>query len=695
MVMRPAPRPPLLLLVLVLAAPNRATGSSEANGHLCTELEPLDLLAESLATPVAGDLPRGVTVVQEGGVRGARLSPRRAPHEPWPGGTRQHGGGRHLSFPAARIFTHCHRFPEEFSVVVTLAADTRKTSQARQTLLALVHEGTGAVRLALHVSPTKLLFEFSPGDPGGTGRHLVSFAGVRVLDAAWHTLVMSVAGDGATLAVDCGVPVLAEMETTFPSQMSVHRATFYVGNRRRSKGTFTGLLRQLVLLPGADATHMLCPSPDPQTAALRIPPALALIPPGPPRSRTPFETDLRITLGGTPRCDGGFAGRVWFDARKKSLRLCNGTHWASLFRAGERLNYIDDHQNLVANSGTRDIEVFEIKNVGVFAAVASDDANAGSIIFKWSNGTFQTYQVIQTNKAEKWEFFTIAKDSYLAVANLGSDASGQEFSVVYKWNRRQRLFVPYQRIVTHSARDWESFRIGGETYLAVANHAKDQNLLTDSVIYKWNCHERRFDEFQRVPTAGAYDWEFFRVGAFSFLAVANTYDGASTRVESRVYVLQTGSFVFFQAIETCGATDWEAFTIEGRTFLAVANGVNFGPHIMNTSEYAINSTIYELNVAELMFVKFQDILTYSATDWEFFTVGDEKYLIVANSFDGSSYSLNSVIYRWQGYERFVPVHRLPTVACADWEKAVIGDQRYLLYSNAHDKVSKVLRLNVS
>lgn len=36
---------------------------------------------------------------------------------------------------------------------------------------------------------------------------------------------------------------------------------------------------------------------------------------------------------------------------------------------------------------------------------------------------------------------------------------------------------------------------------------------------------------------------------------------------------------------------------------------------------------------------------FSALDWEFFTIGDEKFLVVANSHDGSSYSLNSVVYR--------------------------------------------------
>ena len=34
-----------------------------------------------------------------------------------------------------------------------------------------------------------------------------------------------------------------------------------------------------------------------------------------------------------------------------------------------------------------------------------------------------------------------------------------------------------------------------------------------------------------------------------------------------------------------------------------------------------------------------------AVDWEFFTVGTQSFLVVANSYNGTSYSLKSVIYR--------------------------------------------------
>lgn len=132
------------------------------------------------------------------------------------------------------------------------------------------------------------------------------------------------------------------------------------------------------------------------------------------------------------------------------------------------------------------------------------------------------------------------------------------------------------------------------------------------------------------------------------------------------------------------------FQIGSRVFLVVANGHRFqgnGP-----SQYTINSTIYELDMSGRMFVRFQDIVTYryscefhrfylrdsctntdfliifvvedicshlnlsslylmifilsSAVDWEFFSLGEEYFLVVANSYNGESYSLNSILYRY-------------------------------------------------
>ena len=72
-----------------------------------------------------------------------------------------------------------------------------------------------------------------------------------------------------------------------------------------------------------------------------------------------------------------------------------------------------------------------------------------------------------------WITRTLSRSSpqiFLAVANFEPNEKGQEFSVIYKWSQRRRRFAPYQRVLTHGARDWEAFEVSGEHFLAVANH---------------------------------------------------------------------------------------------------------------------------------------------------------------------------------------------------------------------------------
>lgn len=67
---------------------------------------------------------------------------------------------------------------------------------------------------------------------------------------------------------------------------------------------------------------------------------------------------------------------------------------------------------------------------------------------------------------------------FLAVANFGPNERGQEFSVIYKWSPRKLKFTLYQRIATHSARDWEAFKVDGEYFLVVANHREGRTHVT-------------------------------------------------------------------------------------------------------------------------------------------------------------------------------------------------------------------------
>uniref|UniRef100_A0AAY5F0G5 Thrombospondin-type laminin G domain and EAR repeats a n=1 Tax=Electrophorus electricus TaxID=8005 RepID=A0AAY5F0G5_ELEEL len=404
------------------------------------------------------------------------------------------------------------------------------------------------------------------------------------------------------------------------------------------------------------------------------------------------SAQVRVMLGPTKVCSQMEQGQLWLDTLKKGLFLCDGTHWLPVLQEKERLDYVDDYQDLHTSSETLDIELFQIPGAGLFAAMAHRAATPGSSLYRWNNGSFQLYQNISMLRAHSWRHVTIGRQVFLAVSNAMHPAEGQrEQSVIYKWSVRKRKFVHYQTLHTHSARDWEAFHISNDTFLAVANHRTEAgNHNIESVIYKWNPSTSIFEVNQTLPTSGAYDWEFFTVGTYHFLAVANAFDGSSTYIDSSIYVWFEGAFQDFQTIRTCGATDWEMFQIGNRVFLAVANGHMLYNH--GQSLYAINSTIYELDMSTKMFLKFQDIITYSAVDWEFFTLGDEHFLVVANSYDGSSYSLNSVIYRWQGYEGFVPAHWLPTIGCSDWEFFTCAEGSYLMYSSAKTSLSKVFKL---
>nr|XP_046260657.1 thrombospondin-type laminin G domain and EAR repeat-containing protein-like [Scatophagus argus]XP_046260658.1 thrombospondin-type laminin G domain and EAR repeat-containing protein-like [Scatophagus argus] len=660
-----------LLLTWVLLA---ATVHSQI-WRPCTDLLPLDLLARALPSPGKGSSTQ-VQMVQSSGSRGLRLTGALATT---------------LSFPASQIFTNCDYFPAEFSLVATIKTP-RLRQKRNEYIFSVVEEGSDLLLLGLRITEKRL--HFLTLTPGIGVQRRMSFKDVGLDDNRWHTLVLAITGPYATLTIDCGLPLELKQLQPFPSALSTRGSRFFIGSRRRLRGHFKGLLRQLVLLPGSDATPRLCPSPDPSLAELSMPQVLKSTPLQPVYREPvyPYEAEARVTLGNPPKCSGPEEGQLWFNAQGKGLFICDGLAWKTLLQTHntERLDYVEDYQDIYTSSQSFDIEVFSIPSEGLFMAAANRDSRPGSGVYKWREGSFQLYQNISTQEARAWKHFTIEDKIFLVVAN--SREAKPELSIIYQWNWQRRRFLRHQTLETHSALDWEAFHIHNHSFLVVANHrrARDSNHNIHSVIYRWNQDTKLFEVNQTLFTSGAYDWEFFSIGPYHFLVVANTFDGQTTTISSTVYVWLDGCFQPFQSIPTVGATDWEVFQIDGRLFLAVANSQKVSDH--GPSLYSINSTVYELNKFTQTFIPFQNILTHSAVDWEFFTIGEEKFLVVANSYDGSSYSLNSVVYRWQGYEGFVPVHSLPTFGCRDWEHFSTDEGSFLIYSSATSRLSKVFKL---
>ena len=84
---------------------------------------------------------------------------------------------------------------------------------------------------------------------------------------------------------------------------------------------------------------------------------------------------------------------------------------------------------------------------------------------------------------------------------------------------------------------------------------------------------------------------------------------------------------------------------------------------------------------------------FSAIDWEAFTIGEDHYLVVSNTQDSGNVGKDrAVVYRWQGLEKFMPVHWLDILPSADFEVLTVGEDTYLAYANAKNGISQVLKV---
>jgi predicted GIY-YIG superfamily endonuclease len=159
-------------------------------------------------------------------------------------------------------------------------------------------------------------------------------------------------------------------------------------------------------------------------------------------------------------------------------------------------------------------------------------------------------------------------------------------------------------------------------------------------LYEKKAFTTSLEKVQDVDTSGAHDWEVFTLDGATYLAVANSYNGGTTNIKSRIYrhSAESGRFELAQEIGRSGAVDWEAFTLNGATYLAVAN-------VGNSTVRNRKSRIYRHSLMLNRFEVTQEVDTSGAIDWEAFTLGGATYLAVANWYNGSTYKLKSRIYR--------------------------------------------------
>ena len=353
---------------------------------------------------------------------------------------------------------------------------------------------------------------------------------------------------------------------------------------------------------------------------------------------------------------------------------------------------------------------------------------------------------IATQGAYNWKTFTIGTDTYLALANAYDGISYNTNSKIYKWVPSLACFgkdassvcgTAYQLIATNGAAKWESFTIGADTYLAVANSRNDVTRIVDSKIYKWTIAAgcpasgglgdgTTCDAvYQSISTSGAVDIKPIIVGTNTYLAVANYRNDASNEISyginSAIYKWLSAQSCFgsgttcgsvLQVIPTKGAYRMEAFTLEGGSYLAVTNA--FDPTIgvgYNQPSYIYKfiGSGYNCPVgggfgnAEYgsCGTPFQVIDTSGAYGFEFFTAGNSSYLAVANSYNGTSFNINSKIYKWitglkcfgDGITCGTAFQAIPTSGATQLQTFSTGPDTYLIAANAYNGSSYNINSN--
>ena len=286
---------------------------------------------------------------------------------------------------------------------------------------------------------------------------------------------------------------------------------------------------------------------------------------------------------------------------------------------------------------------------------------------------FEKYQDLPTRGAHAVEHFTIHGNLFLAFANFRSDTSEKHNtdSFIYKFNDSTGKFFLYQTIGTSGGRDVEYFTISDDHYLAVANRYNGITSRLNSVIYLWN--GTLFVFFQNVATLGAIDFNFFTIDKEPFLTAANYGNDVTNRINSIIYKWENQRFEKFQKIATKGCRKSVAFEINNESYVAFA-------------DYVGNSVVYEWSGKG--FLKLQTL--HKAMDANFFYINDHAFLAIFSTqtrIDGPSF-----IYEWNG-SKFVLFQSITTSGTWGSHSFVRCGQTFLGVTDRYSTKSSLYRFS--
>ena len=195
------------------------------------------------------------------------------------------------------------------------------------------------------------------------------------------------------------------------------------------------------------------------------------------------------------------------------------------------------------------------------------NSNIETLVYRWDGGAFALEHRLPVPGGEDAEFFHIGERAFLATASLRTGAGPYDLncdSTIFEF--RAGEFVAFQHVPTFAAKQWKYFRIGERHFLAMAQGAVMEGHQSrhspHSTIYEWNGSS--FEEFQRVTSAWGYNWCFFELGGERYLAYADHMAG------SRILRWNGGEFEPFQELAGKTGRAFCFFEHEGNAYLAFA-----------------------------------------------------------------------------------------------------------------------------
>jgi hypothetical protein len=329
----------------------------------------------------------------------------------------------------------------------------------------------------------------------------------------------------------------------------------------------------------------------------------------------------------------------------------SGARAVTAFRVG-------GHDLLAIPQLSRDAE-------GAPTGMNGGDSDTDLLVLRREADGYVAQQTLFAPGGEDAEFFVVDGQAFLAVASIRSGRGSYDYavdSVVHRWNGAE--FTPFQVFPTFAAKQWRHFSLGDRHFLALAQGVALPQYPSNrpSMIFEWS--GEKFEPFQEIESAWAYNWHFFELDGHFFLAHADHVQ------PSRLYRWDGARFVHHQDLVDRGGRAFATFEADGRTYLACA-------------VIEADSVLHQWNGEN--FVHHQDLPGAGGREFAVVARDSGLYLVRVNFILGGRENpvtaVDSQVYRWDG-SALVEVERFGTTGGTDATTYHDGEALLVAVSNS-------------